>query len=334
VVRRAIARERFERWCVENLPAGCVVAMEACSGAHHWGRTLARLGFTPMLIPPHLVAPLRIAGARGKNDANDAAAIYEASLRPAIHAVAVKTLPQQAMLLAHSLRAGAVEERTAWANRIRGALAEYGIVVPQGIEQLRRALPMILDRADQGIPDLARRLLGTALQHWAALDAVIEQAEQPIAEHAREDPRARVIAKLHGIGPIGASAVVAHVGDAGEFKAARQLPAWMGVVPSQNSSGGKTRLGGITKHGQPGLRTLLVTGARSAVQTAHLRDDRISRWLTDLRERAGWQKACVALVNKNLRIIWAILNRGECFDPNHVPQMPSAKTKKLAASAA
>ena len=330
LVRRPIARDRFEQWCVQNLPAGCVVAMEACSGAHHWARTLGRLGFVPLLIPPHLVSPFRLAGKRGKNDANDAAAIHEASLRPGIHPVAVKTPEQQAVLLAHSVRGGAVQERTAWVNRIRGALAEFGVVVPQGIEHLRRALPVLLDRSDLGLPDLVRRLLHAALEHWATLDALVGQAEAPIGEHARTDARARLIAQLHGIGPIGASAVVAHIGDAREFGSARQPSAWLGVVPSQHSSGGKARLGGITKHGQPELRTLLVTGARSAVQTAHLRDDRISRWLTELRERAGWQKACVALVNKNLRIAWAMLNRGECFDPNHVPAMPQARARPAA----
>jgi transposase len=326
VVRRAVAADTFVAWCQERLAPGAVVAMEACASAHHYGRALTAAGFTVRLIAPHRVTPYRLQGKAAKNDANDAAAVCEAASRPHMLFVAVKSIEQQALLLAHAFRQGYIEARTALVNRVRGALLEFGVALPQGIEQLRAALPLLLEPTSavaQRLPGTLRTLLEQALGHWAELDTRIDQAEVPITQHAREDARARMVGQLHGMGPLGASALVAHVGDMSMFTHARQPSAWLGVVPAQHSSGGKVKLSGISKHGDPALRTLLITGARSAVQTAHLRSDPTSQWLTRLRERSGWQTACVALVNKNLRIAWAMLTRGTPFDPQHRPTAPA-----------
>jgi transposase len=179
----------------------------------------------------------------------------------------------------------------------------------------------------QMLPGTLRTLLEQALGHWAEVDTRIDQPEARTTQHAREDAGVRMVGQLQGIGPLGASALVAHLGahlgDMSMFTHARQASAWLGVVPARPSSGGKAKLSGIGKHGDPALRTLPITGARSAVQTAHLRTDPTSRWRTRLRERSGWQTACVALVNKNLRIAWAMLTRGTPFDPQHRPTAPA-----------
>ena len=322
VVARAMTPERFFAWCAQ-LPDGCLVAMEACGGAHHAARRLRLMGLDARLVAGHLVTPYRMSGKSGKNDANDAAAICEAAGRPQMRFVAVKTAEQQGQLIVHRLREGYKAERTALINRIRGVLAEFGMSFPQGPDALRRVLAEVLEDASNELTGIARLVLQRAQLHWGELDAQMKWCEQHIQEHARTDERARRAAALHGIGPIGASALVASVGEFGQFASAKQFGAWLGLVPSQNSSGGKARLGRITKRGDDYLRTLLIQGAKSAVMTAGTRDDRLSQWLVQLKERVGWQKAVVALANKNARILWAVLTRRGAFDPNHVPEPPA-----------
>lgn len=317
VTRRALARKSFPDWCA-RLPPGCVVAMEACTGAHHWARLLTRVGLTVRLISPHLVAPYRRQGKTGKNDANDAAAVCEAASRPDMHFVPVKTVEQQAILSVHVARRGWEKDRIACINRIRALLAEFGLVVAQGPHKLRLQLPELLEDASNDLPGATRLVIERAMQQWRQLDDDIAWCDQQILQHARTDPRARKAQDLLGIGPLGASAVVASVSDFRQFNSGRQFAAWLGVTPSQNSSGGKTRLGGITKHGDEYLRTLLVTGARSAIHCSKPRDERVWLWARQLSERAGWQKAAVALAAKNARILWAMFTRGESFAPNHV----------------
>ena len=321
VKAKPLARDKFLAWCAQ-LPTGCIVAMEACSGAHHWARQLAALGLQPRLIAGHFVAPYRVQGRSGKNDANDAAAVCEAASRPTTHFVCIKTTQQQAMLAVHRLREGYKEERTACINRIRGLLAEFGLVFAQSPQALRQALPDALEDAMNEIPGLARLALQRALQQWRELDDHIAWCDERIAEHVRTDEHTRAAIQLQGVGPITASAVVASVGELKQFNSGAQFSAWLGLVPSQNSSGGKASLGRITKRGDNYLRTLLIQGAKSAVMTAAKRQDRISQWLVRLTERIGWQKAAVALANKNARILWAVLSRGIRFDPNHASVKP------------
>lgn len=333
VVARAMSRDKFMLWCVQ-LPAGCVIAMEACSGAHHWGRRLRAMGLRPQLIAAHFVAPYRMQGQRGKNDANDAAAICEAASRPHMRFVPIKSVEQQAMLSVHRLREGYKEERTACINRIRGLLAEFGLVFARSPEALRVELPDVIEDASNEMPHLARIALQRAQLQWAELDCHIAWCDERIAVHVKTDATARTAAQLVGIGPVGASALAASVSDLRQFKTAAQFGAWLGLVPSQNSSGGKTRLGRITKRGDDYLRTLLIQGAKSAVMSAHRRRDRISQWLVQLTERVGWQKAVVAMANKNARILWAVLTKGARFDPDHVPIKPEGSAMTVPATAA
>ena len=261
-------------------------------------------------------------GKRGKNDANDAAAICEAASRPSMRFVPMKTAEQQALLAVHRLREGFKEERTACVNRIRGLLAEFGLVFAQGPEVLRLALPDAMEDATNELPTIARLALQRAQQQWFELDSHIAWCDQRIAAHVRSDEQANVAVQLCGIGPVTASALVATVGDFRQFKTGAQFGSWLGLVPRQNSSGGKVSLGCITKRGDDYLRTLLIQGAKSAVMTAHRRQDRISQWLVRLVARIGWQKSAVAMANKNARILWAVLANGRRFDPNHIAIKP------------
>ncbi len=324
VLARPMQVERFFAWCAE-LPAGCLVAMETCGGAHHVARRLARMGLDARLMAGHFVTPYRMAGKSGKNDANDAAAICEAAGRPHMRFVPPKSLEQQGQLAVHRLREGFKEERTALINRIRGLLAEFGLVFPQSPEALRSVLADVIEDASNELPGVARLALQRAHLHWIDLELQMAWCDERIAVHVRSDERAKKAATLLGIGPITASALVASVGDFKQFANARQFGAWLGLVPSQNSTGGKASLGRITKRGDDYLRTLLIQGAKSAVMTATRRSDRISQWLVQLKERAGWQKAVVALANKNARILWAVLTRDAAFDPDHVPDPPPAR---------
>jgi transposase len=324
VLARPMQVERFFAWCAE-LPAGCLVAMQTCGGAHHVARRLARMGLDARLMAGHFVTPYRMAGKSGKNDANDAAAICEAAGRPHMRFVPPKSLEQQGQLAVHRLREGFKEERTALINRIRGLLAEFGLVFPQSPEALRSVLAEVIEDASNELPGVARLALQRAHLHWIDLELQMAWCDERIAVHVRSDERAKKAATLLGIGPITASALVASVGDFKQFANARQFGAWLGLVPSQNSTGGKASLGRITKRGDDYLRTLLIQGAKSAVMTATRRSDRISQWLVQLKERAGWQKAVVALANKNARILWAVLTRDAAFDPDHVPDPPPAR---------
>ncbi|MFO1231945.1 MAG: IS110 family transposase [Paenacidovorax caeni] len=329
VLAKAFPVERFFAWCAE-LPQGCLVAMEACGGAHHVARRLRLLGLDARLVAGHFVTPYRMAGKSGKNDANDAAAICEAAGRPHMRFVPVKSCEQQGLLAVHRLREGYKEERTGCINRIRGLLAEFGLVFPQSPEALRRVLAEVIEDASNELPTIARMALQRAHLHWIDLELQLAWCDERIGAHVRSDARAQAAAQLHGIGPITASALVASVGDFAQFRNARQFGAWLGLVPSQNSTGGKASLGRITKRGDEYLRTLLIQGAKSAVMTAGKRSDRISQWLVQLKERVGWQKAVVALANKNARILWAVLTRGETFDPEHVPLTPHERAARQA----
>ncbi len=323
VVAKPLRPEKFAAWCAD-LPAGCIVAMEACSSAHHWARKLRAMGLAPRLIAAHFVAPYRMEGKGGKNDAADAAAICEAASRPKMRFVPVKSCAQQGTLSVHRLREGYKEERNSCISRIRGLLAEFGLVFAQGPKALREQLAGVLEDASNELPSVARLALERAFAHWRALEAEMAWCDARIAQHVKEDLQAQQAQRLVGIGPTGASAMVAAVGDFKQFKSAAQFAAWLGLVPRQNSSGGKTSLGRITKRGDDYLRTLLVQGARSAVAAAAKKSDPISRWIVQLQARVGWQKTLVAVANKNARILWAVLARGKPYDPQHVPARPAA----------
>lgn len=323
VQNKALARDKFLAWCA-RLPQGCMVAMEASSSAHHWARKLVALGLEARIIAAHLVSPYRSQGRSGKNDANDAAAICEAASRPTMRFVPIKSLDQQGMLCVHRLREGLKQDRTACINRIRGLLAEFGLVFAQSPKALREVLHDVIEDASNELPGLARLTVNRAYQHWIEIECHIAWCDDRIAAHVKAEEAAQRAATLHGIGPITASAAVVTVTDFKQFKSGAQFSAWLGITPRQHSSGGKSNLGSITKRGDTYLRTLLIQGAKSAVMTAHQRKDRLSMWIVQLRERSGWQKAAVALANKNARILWAVMTKGIAFDPDHQSIKPAA----------
>ena len=329
---RALPRDKFLLWCAQ-LPAGCIVAMETSSSSHHWARKLIALGLDARIIAAQLVSPYRKQGASGKNDANDAAAICEAASRPQMHFVPVKSIEQQSMLCVHRLREGFKADRTACINRIRGLLGEFGLVFAQSPAALESVLADVLEDASNEMNTLARLVLQRAQSQWREIDAHMAWCDERIAAHARDNPAVKQATMLMGIGPVTASASVATVGDFKQFKCAAQFGAWIGLVPRQHSSGGKNNLGGITKRGDTYLRSLLIQGAKSAVMTAHQRSDPISKWAAALRDRAGWQKAAVALANKNARILWAVMTKGEAFDARHVSVKPGAPAAPAASAA-
>ena len=252
------------------------------------------------------------------------AATCEAASRPTMRFIPVKSIEQQSMLCVHRLREGIKEDRTACINRIRGLLAEFGLVFPQSSRELQGVLSAVLDDATNELGTLARLTLQRARGQWRELDEHLAWCDKRIATHGQANAAVKAAATLLGIGPVTASAVVATVGDFRQFKSGAQFGAWIGLTPRQRSSGGKSNLGGITKRGDTYLRSLLIQGAKSAVMTAHRRPDKISSWVVALRERSVWQKAVVALANKNARILWAVMTKGEAFGANHLSVKPAA----------
>ncbi len=324
VVARAVKREQFLAWCAQ-LPPGCVVAMEACSGAHAWARRLRAMGVDARLIAASFVSPYRMEGKSGKNDMTDAAAVCVAASRPTMRFVPIKSAEQQGVMVLHRMREGFKEERTACINRIRGVLAEFDLVFGKSPKVVRAVLADVIEDASNELTGLARMAVQQAYEHWRGLDERMRWCDQQIGAHVRSSEAAKRAAKISGIGQIGASALSASVAEFKQFKSGHQFGAWLGLVPSQNSSGGKASLGRITKRGDDYLRTLLIQGAKSAVMSAGKRDDPTSRWLVQLTARVGWQKACVAMANKNARILWAVMTREQGFDANHVSVKPQAK---------
>ena len=299
--------------------------MEACSSAHHWARKLRALGLDARLIAANLVSPYRMEGKSGKNDMTDAAAICEAASRPNMRFVPIKSCEQQGVMSLHRVREGFKEERTGVINRIRGVLAEFGLVFGKSPKALRAVLADVIEDASNELSGMARQVLDRAFEHWRELDEQLRWCDRQVGQHVRASPAARRAAKITGIGELGASALTASVGEFKQFRSGHQFGAWLGIVPSQNSSGGKTSLGRITKRGDEYLRTLLIQGAKAAVMSAGKRDDPTSRWLVQLVARVGWQKACVAMANKNARMLWAVMTRDAGFDPQHLSVKPDAK---------
>lgn len=307
LVRPSVSRAKLLE-LVASLPP-CLIGMEACSGAHHWARLFAAHGHTVRLMAPKFVVPYRLSGKRGKNDKADAAAICEAATRPAMRFVPPKSIEQQSQLLVHRARQGFVVQRTATINRIRGLLSEFGVVLPLKAAVVRREAMRQLE----DLPGWANTVIGDLLSEVSHLDERVAQYDKHIDAIARESASARQLMQLPGVGPTTATALVAMIGRGQEFKCGRQLSAWLGLVPGQYSSGGKQRLGRITKAGDPYLRMLLILGARSVLQNAASKSDAVSRWAVQLAARVGYWKAIVAIAAKNARLCWAVLARGESF---------------------
>ena len=304
-LRKTLTRAKVVDFFAQLLP--CVVGMEACGGAHYWGREITKLGHTVKLMAAQFVIPYR---KRGKNDANDAEAICEAVGRPNMHFVAVKTEEQQSVLMVHRARSLVMANRTAQVNQIRRLLGEFGLIVPQGVAHLRKQLPQILEDAENGLPALAREVLAGLLEQFHELDRDIVQYDCKIRELAKQSEPARRLLQVESIVPMTATAIVASMGDPHVFKSGRNYAASLGLAPRQHSSGGKTCLGPITKQGDRYVRTLLIHGARAFLRMVDKKTDAKSDWARRLKERRHANVAAVALAAKHARIAWAMLAKG------------------------
>lgn len=290
----------------------CLIAMEACAGAHYWGREIEKLGHTMRLIPAQYVKPY-VKG--NKNDYNDARAIAEAVTRPGMRFVSIKSIEQQDIQALHRLREQRVRERTALCNQLRALVAEYGIVMPKGVSIIRRGIPLLLEDADNGLSDYFRTLLAQGYEQLIELEQHIDVYTQKIKQHGRQNEQIQRLQALPGFGPIVASVFASSIGDGKAFKRGRDVSASIGLVPRQHSSGGKHVLLGISKRGDKYLRSLLIHGARSVVRHAEKKDDPLSCWINNIRARRGYNKAAVALANKLARMGWALLRNETTYSP-------------------
>jgi transposase len=309
VLRKRLTRDKLVEF-IANLPP-CLIGMEACSGAHYWARRFEKMGHTVKLISPQFVKPFVKSN---KNDRNDARAIAEAVSRPDMKFVAIKTLEQQDILLLHRTRQLVVKQRTAQVNQIRGLLAEYGVVIPKGIQHVQTLLA-VLENNQEKITPRAEAIFKRLYEQFTVFEEQVKGYDAQLEGIAKQDVKCREIMKIEGIGPLTASAIVATIGDAKVFKNGREVAAWLGLVPKQHSSGNRIILGGISKRGDRYVRTLLIHGARAVVSRCQTKTDKRSLWINDKEKRRGHNKASVALANKNARIIGSMLKTGECYRP-------------------
>lgn len=307
VIRKRVSRLKLLEFFAALPP--CLIGIEACPSAHHWGRELQALGHTVRLMPPSYVkAYLK----RSKNDANDAAAICEAVTRPSMRFVPIKTKEQQTALMLHRVRQLLVRQRTMLSNALRGHLAELGIVSAKGRNGIGELLRIIADGADNRIAAATRAILEVMARQYSAIGSEIRSIDKSILAWHRSCEASRRLEEIPGIGPIVATALVAEVGDWREFRSGRNLAAWIGLVPKQHSTGGKDRLGSITKQGHRYLRWLLVAGAMAVIRYARQHGtERL--WLTRIMGRRPAKVAAVALANKIARMAWAIMVRSERY---------------------
>jgi transposase len=315
VVQRRLTRARMLPFFAKLAP--CLVGIEACATAHHWARQLRAFGHEARLMPPSYVKPYV---KRQKNDAADAEAICEAVTRPSMRFVEVKTPEQQSALVLHRTRQVLIRQRTQISNAIRGHMGEFGLVAPLGRNGLQTLIGIIGDEADQRLPEAARGCLVMLVDQLRLLSAQILEADRRIMTSARTTEVGRRLMGIPGVGPLLASALVATIPNPHAFRSGRNLAAWIGLVPKQNSSGGKERLGGISKQGDRYLRQMLVVGALSVIRYAERHGAR-RPWLVQLMARRTTKVAAVALANKMARMIWAIMTSGQ---PYREPRVATA----------
>lgn len=312
VWRRQLTRTRWVDVLTDAVEPGCEIGMEACSGAHHWARELQAHGFTVKLMAAQFVKPYVKSN---KNDRNDAEAICEAMSRPTMRFVDVKSVEQQDIQAVHRVRAELVGQRTAKSNQIRGLVAEYGLVAPKSLSQLRAALPDWLEDAENGLSGRFRWLLAGLAEDLREVDRRVSELDAEIQAIAKTHPAAQRLQQLRGVGPIIATALIATLGNAAQFTNGRAFAASLGLTPKQHSTGGREGLLGISKRGDPYLRKLLVHGARSVLYRAKDKDDPLSRWAMGLATRRHVNVATVALANKTARMAWAMIRGDADYDP-------------------
>jgi len=311
--KRRLKRHQWLKVLLDKTEPGCVIGLEACASAHHWGRELQSRGYTVKLIPPQFVKPYVKSN---KNDARDAEAICEAMSRPNMRFVTVKTVEQQDIQATHRIRAELITQRTAKGNQIRGLVAEYGLVAPKRLSSLRAAIPCWLEDAENGLTGDFRSLLHGVWDDLLILDDRVGEMDKLIKLLAENNENCVRLQQLRGVGPMISTAMVATVGDARQYHRSRQMAAAIGITPKQHSSGDKDRLLGISKRGDVYLRTLMIHGARAVVASANNKDDRLSRWVTGIATKRHPNVAAVALANKTARMAWAMLRHKTDYDPD------------------
>lgn len=316
VARKALRRAQVLPFFSRLEP--CLIGIEACGTSHHWARELIALGHEVRLMPPAYVKPYV---KRGKTDASDAEAICEAVTRPTMRFVAVKSREQQAALSMHRARDLLVRQRTQLVNMMRGLLAELGIDIPEGLERALLMARQVVDGEIPNVPAEATRIVDMLSQQALDTHARLREIDHALVAVQRSNDMARRLATIPGIGPVGATALAAAVTDPGQFRSGRQFAAWLGLTPLQNSSGGRERLGRITKMGDKYLRKLLVVGATSLVRRARHKPDTADPRLVGLLARKPVRLATVAMANKMARIAWAIMTRGEVYQARHAPML-------------
>ncbi len=308
VIKKKLKRKELLAFFA-NYPQS-LIGLEACGSAHYWARELNELGHDAVLLHARYVKGFVIGN---KNDFNDAQAIYDAVSRPNKRVIAIKNVEQQDIQLLHKIRQGLVKQRTALANQTRGLLSERGIVIRQGINQVRTQLPLILEDAENGLTALSREVFAEHYEKLKQLDAAIKEQDQRIGRLCREHQLSRRFLEVPGVGPITASIVASDIGNGKGYSKSRDYAASLGIVPGQHSSGDKPIYLGISKRGNRYIRTLLIHGARSVLKNCRGKDDKLNLWLQALIERRGFNKAAVALANKNARILWAMASKGETY---------------------
>ena len=307
VLRKRLTRSKLIPF-VANLPA-CTIGIEACGGAHYWGRVFKAHGHEVKMMSPQFVKPYVKSN---KSDRNDSEAIAEACTRPHMRFVPLKPTDQQDILMIHRARELVIKQRTSQANQIRGLLNEYGVIIAKGIRQLTHLMRIIEDNALKLTP-IARELMMGLYEQFKLSDEQVSKYDKQLKQLSRHHPVCQTIQAIPGVGPLIASAIVATIGDAGAFKNGREVSAWLGLTPKQHSSGERIVLSGLSKRGDRYMRKLLVQGARTAVRVCDNKKDKINRWVTVRKQRGGFNKAAVALANKNARVIWAMMHTGECY---------------------
>lgn len=307
VLRKRLSREKLIAFMSNLQP--CLVGVEACGAAHYWARLFEPYGHTVKMMAPQFVKPYVWSN---KNDQNDARGIAEAVVRPNMKFVPIKRIEQQDLLLVHRARELSVKQRTAQSNQIRGLLAEYGVIISKGVEHMNEMMA-ILEVNEDKLSTKAKEVFTGLYKQFKILDTQVKHYDQEIERMAKADRMCQELQKIAGVGPLIASAMVGTIGDASVFKNGREVAAWLGLVPKQHSSGNKIQLGGITKRGDRYMRKLLVQGARTIVKVCDDKTDKISRWVSDKKQRCGFNKAAVALANKNARMLWAVMATGECY---------------------
>lgn len=309
VLKRRLRRKKLIEFTAQL--SRCIIAMEVCGGSYYWARKFREMGHEVKLISPQYVKPYV---KTNKNDQNDAEAICEAASRPSMRYVPIKNIMQQDTQIIHRIRSRYISSRTSLMNQIRGILAEYGVIIAQGKAALKREIPIILADSTNELSYEMRVIIENLMSELRYVDEKIETYENKIKLKIVDSKRCQRLLTVPGIGPLTATALDAAVGDAGVFKKGRQMSAWLGLVPKQNSSGEKTRLSGISKRGDRYLRCLLIHGGRSVVKVSKKKTDLYSLWINKLVKRVGMKKAIVAIANKNARIAWAVMKYGKDYN--------------------